>query len=226
MQRPYDRAMGKPKIRYGWGVNRPVAPEPARGDEGRPWPVPPTEELVVAGDEYVVTIEMRRDSKGAVVPTGVTVRRAVPTEKPPSRDDDDGEAYLRYRMRLRKHGHGRLLWPEDAEPLPLSATELRRIPFGAYVRAALALAEGGRPGKPSIDEAAAEAVRLVLPKGRPERGRSLDFYRGLLRAHDVLVQRGEAHPVRVIARQKGVPENTVHQWLYRAREIKRKEGSS
>jgi hypothetical protein len=64
-----------------------------------------------------------------------------------------------------------------------------------------------------------EARRVLVPRGRPKRGNSARFYRELADMYRELTLRGLAFPVKEIARRKRVPENTVHQWIYRARKL-------
>ena len=93
---------------------------------------------------------------------------------------------------------------------PVSGREVRRLPLSAYTRAALALMDGDPFG--ALDD-------LALPRGRPSRGRSTQFYSELLAVHRDLLKQGNSRPVREIARRKNVTENLVHQWLYRARRL-------
>lgn len=55
-----------------------------------------------------------------------------------------------------------------------------------------------------------------MPRGRPQRGKATGFYREIADSYRAYVKAGEP-PVKKIARQKRVSENTVHQWIYQAR---------
>jgi hypothetical protein len=61
-----------------------------------------------------------------------------------------------------------------------------------------------------------DARKILLPRGRPQRGRSVDFYRELAKSYRNLELAGLS-PVKEIARRKRVSENTVHQWVHRMR---------
>ena len=63
-----------------------------------------------------------------------------------------------------------------------------------------------------------EAGKILAPRGRPQRGKSTEFYREIANAYRAFAFAGEA-PVRAIARQKRIPENTVHQSIIRARKL-------
>jgi len=90
----------------------------------------------------------------------------------------------------------------------VSPREVRRLPLSTYVEAAHELVAGSDPTR-----------KVVLPRGRPARGRSTKFYREILTSYRTLKAQGEKSPVRHIAQRKSVSENTVHQWMYRARKL-------
>ena len=58
--------------------------------------------------------------------------------------------------------------------------------------------------------------RVLLPRGRPQRRNSRNFYAKLAQAYRAFELQGLS-PVKEIARRMNVPENTVHQWVYRMR---------
>lgn len=60
------------------------------------------------------------------------------------------------------------------------------------------------------------ARKVLVPRGRPHR--STTFYREIANAHREFQRRGLS-PVKEIARRKREKENTVHQWVHRAREL-------
>lgn len=120
----------------------------------------------------------------------------------------------------------------DGEPEPvrvsigardgrLSLREARRFPLRRIVEAALAWAheplESRGPGWHEPTEGMRAAIRkLSLPRGRPKRGHSAQWYRELADAYKEY-QRLGLSPVKEIAKRKGVSENTVHQWIHRMR---------
>jgi hypothetical protein len=164
------------------------------------WPAEPTEQVRIWGvtdGPYVVDVELVRDSEGEVVPVGVAVRRAFPTS------------------RHRKGANYPVA--EGTVPAPVSAVDVRGVPFGRVIRAALTAAR--EPGTIETDE----LDRILVPRGRPQRGRSVKFYRELLDAARDYEKRGLS-PAKEIARRKGVSENLVHQWLYVARHRYRRDG--
>jgi hypothetical protein len=63
------------------------------------------------------------------------------------------------------------------------------------------------------------ARKAMVPRGRPQRGKSASFYKEIGDAYRNLAASG-ASPVKEIARRKSVSENTVHQWVHRARKLK------
>jgi len=90
---------------------------------------------------------------------------------------------------------------------------MRRLPLTKIIAAALVVAS-----KPSGYDYRAEAQAATAPRGRPERGKSTTFYRELADSYRSFAERGKS-PVKEIARRKRVSENTVHQWVYRARNL-------
>jgi hypothetical protein len=71
----------------------------------------------------------------------------------------------------------------------------------------------------------AEARKVLLPRGRPQRGKSTAFYEDIAAADREYQLKGLS-PAKEIARRKGVSENTAHQWLYRARKMKFRDPQS
>jgi hypothetical protein len=172
----------------------------ARGDETFPWPaaeIEPTRVRVQGPTDapYVVDVGFARDSEGEPVPVEVTVRRTLPMNA----HKRDGE----YRF------------TDDADLEPVSAVDLRAIPFGQVLRAALVAKK-----RPELsDERHAELDKILLPRGRPKRGRSEAFYRKLLAAAQQLEVAERGSSVKEIARRKRVSPNLVHQWLHVARRL-------
>jgi hypothetical protein len=71
------------------------------------------------------------------------------------------------------------------------------------------------------------ARKVLLPRGKPQPGKSTEFYREIAKAYRELAAEGTGKsPVKEIARRKGVPENTVHQWIHKARKLKFLEPST
>jgi hypothetical protein len=62
------------------------------------------------------------------------------------------------------------------------------------------------------------ARKVLVPRGRPKRGKSASFYKQLADSYRELAVTG-ASPVKEIARRKRVSENAVHQWIHRARNL-------
>jgi hypothetical protein len=161
------------------------------------WPAEPNlfETVLDYGDKpYVVTVGFVRPALGDVpVPVEVTIRRTFPVSN---------QAY-------------RPGFVEGTEPGPLSARDVRRLPLDRLVRAAAATADRG----PS--ESHNEVSKILVPPGRPEGGeRSIAFYKGIADAYREFQQRKPLEsPAKLIARQKRVPVNTVHQWIFRARRL-------
>jgi hypothetical protein len=194
-------------IRATSWVNRerqPMVPDIA---EGAPWPLPHKEDdpvVLIQDGEYQVSVEFTRDSEGKPVPTGLRVQKAVPMDPQPELEPQ-GDVYMFAAERVAPR------WSK--EPEAVSAREIRRLPLTAYVEAAVAyVSSGGR------FEALERLREIHLPRGLPERGRSAGFYREIADAYRQLRAQGK-RPVPEIARRKRVDENTVHQWVYRARQL-------
>jgi len=146
-------------------------------------------------EKYVVSVEVSLDEGGSPFVTGVTVRSTV----------------------------GRVS-PREVQRLPLARFML------AATSAVAATDEKWRnlitgEVSPFFIEELGEgqgwtyAARDVLvPRGRPQRGKSTKFYRDIANSYRDFATAGES-PVRAIARRKRAPENTVHQWIHRAREL-------
>jgi hypothetical protein len=63
------------------------------------------------------------------------------------------------------------------------------------------------------------ARKVLVPRVRPQRGKAASFYKEIADAYRQLAASGVS-PVKEIARRKRVSENTVHQWVHRARKLK------
>jgi hypothetical protein len=120
---------------------------------------------------------------------------------------------------------------EAKPPVSVSPRDVRRMPLSTLVEGAVALLtrEIADPTAPNVvghqqkgayilDLVAGERTAARVPRGRPERGHSTDFYRDLARAYSELAA-ANVRPVPEIARRKRVDENTVHQWIHRARKL-------
>jgi hypothetical protein len=92
----------------------------------------------------------------------------------------------------------------------LSPRDVKRLPLSSYIQAATAHRKGE---KQALD-------KLKAPKGGPQRGRSTEFYREIADFYRALVAQGVRYPAAEIARRKRIDPGTVHQWIYRARELK------
>lgn len=173
------------------------------------------------GAPYTVSVELRRHSDGAWFVIGIAVRRQYPWWEEPSGWEASDERWA-------------------SENPHVSPRDVQRLPLARIVRAALAAASSaerpnlatGKPAASSVARIFAEdgitppqeaawaqvAQRVLLPRGRPQRGKSVDFYRELANSYRALARTGVSPP-KVIARRKRVSTNTVYQWLYRARDL-------
>lgn len=175
---------------FDWPNHGASDPQP----EGDSWPPPPESTVWVRREDlpYFVGVELLRTEEGSVHPVGVSVRVAAPHP-----------------------------FPEDAEVdlPPLSGRDLRRLPLGTYVDAAVAWASHPVFVVQHLadPDAAWEKVgRAVAPRGRP--AHNTNFYSEIADAYRALAVQGK-RPVPEIARRKKVSPNTVHQWVYRARQL-------
>jgi hypothetical protein len=176
------------------------------------------------GERYAVSVELRHDDEGPYV-TGVAVRRHVlagyggqrthvsprdvqrlplarivqaalafaSTAAKPRPDEKDPEGFSAPFHTLIE---GESSWATYYDVT--HADEWRELGFDVP----LAMVEAGK--------------ELRLPRGRPQWGKSVDFYRDLAKAYKQFELAGLS-PVKEIARRKRVPENTVHQWVHRMR---------
>jgi hypothetical protein len=153
--------------------------------------------VIEKGADYVVSVQVKYDDDGAYA-TGVAVRR------------DPLVGYKGGRTEV-------------------SPREVKRLPLARIIGAALAYADVlGKPlpRKPRAGEQMPELVaaekilspRIRAPRGRPQRGGSAKFYKQIAEAYRQAAAAG-LNPIKEIARQNGAPENTVHQWIHRARRL-------
>ena len=103
-------------------------------------------------------------------------------------------------------------------PASVSPRDVRRMRLSTYIEAAVALIAYSPNARDRAKTAREILAQTRVPRGRPERGRSTDFYRDLARAYQELAA-ANVRPVPEIARRKRVDENTVHQWIHRARKL-------
>jgi hypothetical protein len=154
-------------------------------------------EIDLSEQPYRVSVELRRDPEGAPFVSGIRVRRAhLGGVDDPDEDDPD-----EFRVS-----------PRDVRRLPLS-----RIVEAALVASSEPMAEGnwlGDDGRPRLPD---DLKNVLVPRGRPQRGKAIGFYREIADSYRGYVKAGKS-PVKGIARKKRVSENTVHQWVYQARQ--------
>jgi hypothetical protein len=179
-----------------------------RGEETFEWPAEP---LFIASFRgvtdvpYAVDVELVRDDEGAFVPVGVLVRRLFPTSR-------------------HKQG-GVYPFAPGTQPEPVSAAEMRKIPFGRIIRAAITAASSMEPFKKGeaddperiLKERHDALENILVPRGRPKRGKSLKFYCELLKAARAYEREGLSPAKEIAERKEGVSPNLVHQWLHVAR---------
>ena len=185
-----------------WVSHRMLVPLPLPGpritpadlEQGVGWPYPPEWIIRFAPGHasYVVDVEIATEEGGKTALIGIAVRSGIPTSPAGTPKDP---------------------WLEGAEYEPVVPREVQRLPLGRYARAGLAIAND-----PFTAEGRREIQRILVPKGRPSRGRGAEFYLDLLATARSLEEQG-IRPVPEIARRKKVSENLVHQWLHRARKL-------
>ena len=172
---------------------------------------------------YAVSVEFRSDEHGRYV-TGVAMRR--------------------HPFASGWRGERTDVLPRDVQRLPLARILRAARAFAATARKPSSRRySGGLEGKPLdprviacvlyYDVGAAdelrergfeqagelvEAGKVLVPRGRPRRDKSLAFYREILQACRDFEKQGKS-PAKEIARIKGVPVNTVYQWRHRARHL-------
>jgi hypothetical protein len=179
---------------------------------------------------YAVSVEFRFDDAGPYV-TGIAVRR--------------------HRFADGWSGERTHVQPRDVQRLPIArimraasafaATAKKpkprkrsnrlegkpldpRVVAGAFYYDVGAVAELRERGFEQAGELV-EAGKVLVPRGRPRRGRTTSFYREIATAYREFEKQGKS-PAREIARRKGVSVNTVYQWIHRARGLGFLEPSS
>lgn len=123
--------------------------------------------------------------------------------------------------------------------------DVRRMPLDAYVKAArssLTLARielmteaGHAPPRMTKkqqrellgishawERAQQDLATVTVPRGRPQAGRSTKWYADLLASARQLEAQGKSAN-RELARRKHVSENTIRQWIHRARKLEERE---
>lgn len=168
--------------------------------EGVRWPYPPRWIVRFQPEDspYVVDIEVDTDDEGEPSVTGIAVRAGLSTTPDGTPEDP---------------------WLEGGWFDAVVPRDVQRMPLATYARAALA-----KVRDPFTEEGRQELRRILVPPGRPRRGRGGGFYREILQTARQLEEQG-IRPVRQIARRKRVTENVVHQWLHRARKLEADESS-
>lgn len=178
-----------------------------RGEETFEWPTNPDQRVRISGvtdAPYAVDVELLRDREGGFVPVGVSVRRLFPTS--------------------RRKQAGKYVFAEGTQPERISAAEIRKIPFGRIIRAAITsaasmerIAEGADDRERILEERHEAIEQILVPRGRPKRGRSIPFYCELLKAARAFEKQGLSPAKEIAARKEGVSPNLIHQWLHVAR---------
>lgn len=202
---------------------------PTDGDyrEGRTWPTEPR--VWVSEEHRGVRFEAGYAAAGSrPVLVELTIRPVRRLERAPL--DGGPEAWLAFQMRVREaEKRGELLY---AEPLRgLTTRTIRRLPFDTFLRRAAVVAGTwfearriaeergeGVPFPPDPDRFFEELRKARAPKGRPRRGRSVEFYRDIATLYRALRARGIPASVE-IARRKGVSPELARQWIFRARKL-------
>jgi hypothetical protein len=189
------------------------------------------------GTPYAVAVELRRDNSGPFV-TGVAVRRSQ------FGTDWDGRSRTHVaprdiqRLPLARVVRAALaaaatlewaakpvslrdLMPSESEPPDEHGIRRGSSIPGRPAQIAYDPAERGEryPVPPHL-EWADTARKVLVPRGRPRRGKAASFYKEVANSYRELAYTGTgASPVKEIARRKRVSENTVHQWVHRARKL-------
>jgi hypothetical protein len=187
------------------------------------------------GEPYSVAVELRRDDAGPFV-IGVAVRRSrfgggwdglSRTHVSPR---DIQRMPLARMLQAAIAAAAELEWvakPVSRSDLMSEATlsppderGVRSAPIPG--RHAIVYDPGERgaryPVRPEL-QWADTARKVLIPRGRPRRGKAASFYKEIAEAYRKLAADG-VPPVKEIARRKRVSENTVHQWVHRARKLK------
>ncbi len=171
--------------------------------EGAPWPRPAGGIMRVVSTrwpKYAVAVELRLDALDDPVVTGVAVRRRVPMKAKGKRAAFEYDAE----------------WPEGAEPLPVSLRDVRRLPLDRVATAAVVAArQYMKTPAPDRMEPVAKALSV---RGRPIGRNKASFYKAVAEKHRRWTLEGRS-PAKELAKLKGCPENTAHQWFYKARQL-------
>lgn len=185
------------------------------------------------GAPYSVAVELRRDDAGPFV-TGVAVRRSVfgtdwdGVSRTHVAPRDIQRLPLARIVRAATAAAATIEWdakPVSLEPLlsELGPPDEHGNRSGPPIpgRPAIAYDPGKRreryPVPPGM-QWADTARQVLVPRGRPQRGKAALFYKEIADSYRELAFTG-ASPVKEIARRKRVSQNTVHQWVHRARKL-------
>jgi hypothetical protein len=178
------------------------------------------------GEHYAVAVEMRRDEDGPYV-TGVTVRRhplagyAGQRTHVSPRDIQRLPLARFLKAALALASSAARPQPEDEDapgfPVPVLTLHEGSSTWATYYD--VGHADEWRAMGAEVPPEMAEAGSILVPRGRPKRGKSVDFYRELANSYRQFELAGQS-PVKEIARRKREKENTVHQWIHRCRDLK------
>jgi hypothetical protein len=177
------------------------------------------------GEHYAVSVELRRDENGPYV-VGVAVRRSVLAGYTGLRTHVSPRDVQRLPLArmvaaalaiastaTRPTGDERVQG-SDPGPSPVATLVEGESAWVTYYD--VGHADEWRELGFDLPPAMIEAGKILVPRGRPQRGKSVDFYRQLAKSYRAFELAGLS-PVKEIARRKRVPENTVHQWIHRMR---------
>ncbi len=183
------------------------------------------EEREPDGDELAVAVELRYDDEGPYV-TGIAIRRhpragyqgerthVAPRDVQRLPLAKIVTAALAFASTHEKPPPRRL----SPEAVAAGRTEPSR-PFDSRIEVGAAYWIDREPPDERFGPepvSLVEVRKVLLPRGRPKHGKSIDFYRELSKSYRDFEIRGLS-PVKEIARRKRVSENTVHQWVHRMR---------
>jgi hypothetical protein len=173
---------------------------------------------------YAVAVELRRDEDGSAYVIGVAVRRHAYNGWDGERTDVSPREIQRLplsrivRAALAAAAKAPLERPPPPQPsrpgetiIPLNIPGYGKLYYDNDEKSESL----GLPVKPAW---AGDARRILVPRGQPRPGKSTEFYKGIAESYRQFAQAGMS-PVKEIARRKRKSENTVHQWVHRARKL-------
>ena len=175
---------------------------------------------------YAVAVELRRDEEGVWFASGVAVRRHMWADGWRGERANVSPREMQ-RLPIATIVRAALAAAATSTPPEPAEREPQPVPGHPGWTSEPLLAPGEVVYDPGDAAAWSESApewanvaraKLRVPRGRPQRGRSAGFYKKIGDLHREIAKAGGS-PAKEIARRMGESENTIHQWIHRARAL-------